>query len=591
MEKSLLLKVCTLFLAISVILGVSTSCTDHGTEMGSSEETSGATENEGNQTVESGSGSETDESSSETDESSSEESSQEETNTLLGDEVEYASSFTVSNVFDSNMVVQRNEYVRVWGWADESENGKKVSATFMGKRADALIENGEWEIVFRQKFAANTSLGNDLVVFSGDDTKYVFENILIGDVFMVIGQSNVQYNMGAYLANEPELKWTKELLKEDSIIRYNYNSNTQSEGYPVRGTVDVCVDAINDFGWVKPDESNIDQLSAIGYFIAHQIAELTENQIPVGISQFSANGRPLSVFLPNHLAEQYESDRLSKITVNINGESEEREIYVDPNFSSVVEARYMYNHYLNPFERMPIAGIVWYQGEAESKIELSSVYVERFTALIEYMRSTHNLVNKEFPVFFVEYPSVYKVEGSDNYLDTGRIRANIGMIPNSLSNSYVAVCSDLWDDTKNDNNIHPYCKYEQAERVTDLMQAVIYGTKTLDEATGPILESYELSSNRKTLTLKFSNYGEGLTTCDGGTSVIGFCGLTNKNDITAKIDVTATITAPDTITITFSKASCGVAYNCVAANFFGVDVNLCDSYGNPAKGIWIFVEP
>lgn len=580
MEKSLLLKVCTLFLAISVILGVSASCTDHGTEMGSSEETSGATENEGNQTVELGSGSETDESSSATDESSSEESSQEETNTLLGDEVEYASSFTVSNVFDSNMVVQRNEYVRVWGWADESENGKKVSATFMGKRADALIENGEWEIVFYQKFDANTSLGNDLVVFSGDGSEYVFEDVLIGDVFMVIGQSNVQYNMGAYLTNEPELKWTKELLKEDSIIRYNYNSNTQSEGYPVRGTADVCVDAINDFGWVKPDESNIDQLSAIGYFIAHQIADLTENQIPVGISQFSANGRPLSVFMPNSLAEKLGSDHFD----------ESKGIYIDNHYASV-EARYMYNQYINPFERMPIAGIVWYQGEAESHIDLSSVYVERFTALIEYMRSTHNLVNSEFPVFFVEYPSVYKVEGSSQYLDTGRIRATTGMIPNSLSNSYVAVCSDLWNDTTNDNNIHPYCKYEQAERVTDLMQAVIYGTKTLDESTGPILESYELSSNRKTLTLKFSNYGEGLTTSYGGTSVIGFCGLTNKNDITAKIDVTATITAPDTITITFSKASCGVAYNCVAANFFGVDVNLCDSYGNPAKGIWIFVEP
>ncbi len=580
MKKTVFLKICAIFLVLSVMLGIFVSCTDYGSGQGTSDETSGATEDESHETVESDSESDTSEGSSETGDESSEESSQEETNTVLGDEVEYAANFTVSNVFDSNMVVQRNEYVRVWGWADESENGKKVSATFMGKRADALIENGEWEIVFRQKFAANPSLGNDLVVYSDDDTEYVFEDVLIGDVFMVVGQSNVQYNMGAYLANEPELKWTKELLKEDSIIRYNYNSNTQSEGYPVRGTADVCVDAINDFGWIKPNESNIDQLSAIGYLIAHQIAELTENQIPVGISQFSANGRPLSVFMPNHLAEELGSDRFD----------ENKGIYVG-NYHGHVETRYMYNHYLNPFEKMPIAGIVWYQGEAESNIALSSVYVERFTALMEYMRSTHNLVNKDFPVFFVEYPSVYKVVGSDAYLDTGRIRATVGMIPNSLSNSYVAVCSDLWNDKTNDNNIHPYCKYEQAERVTDLMQAVIYGTKTLDEATGPILESYELSSNRKTLTLKFSNYGEGLTTSDGGTSVIGFCGLTNRNETTTKINVTAKITAPDTITITFSRASCGVAYNCVAANFFGVDVNLCDSYGNPAKGIWIFVEP
>ena len=571
MKKMYFLKICTIFLVLSMMLGIFVSCTDDGNGQETSDDTSSATETDGIETLDS----DTSESSSE-----SEEESSEETNILLGDEVEYAASFTVSNVFDSDMVIQRNEYVRVWGFADESENGKKVSATFMGKRADALIENGEWEIVFYQKFAANTSLGNDLVVYSGEDTEYVFEDILIGDVFMVVGQSNVQYKMSQYLANEPELKWTKELLKEDSIIRYNYNSNTQSEGYPTRGTAEVCVDAINDFGWIKPDESNIDALSAIGYLMAHQVAELTENKIPVGISQFSASGRPLSVFMPNDLAEKLGSDYFD----------EGKGIYIDSHYSHV-EARYMYNQYLNPFEKMPIAGIVWYQGEAESPINLSSVYVERFTALMEYMRSTHNLVNKEFPVFFVEYPSVYKVEGSDSYLDTGRIRATIGMIPSSLSNSYVAVCSDLWNDKTNDNNIHPYCKYEQAERVTDLMQAVIYGTKTLDETTGPILESYTLSSNRKTLTLKFSNYGEGLTTSDGGTNVKGFFGLTNKNETTEKINVTAEITAPDTITITFSKASCGIAYNCVAANFYGVDVNLCDSYGNPAKGIWIFEEP
>ena len=503
----------------------------------------------------------------------------EETNLIIGDEVEYAVSFSVSKVFTSDMVIQRNEYVRVWGFADESENGKKVSAAFMGERADAIIENGKWEIVFCQKHEANKNLGNSLKVYGAEGVEFVFEDVLIGDVFMVIGQSNVQYNIGGYLSAEPNLKWTKELIREDSIIRFNYNSNTQREGYPEKGTDEICEDVINDFGWVKPDASNIDGLSAIGYFIAHQITELTENGIPVGIAQFSASGRPLSVFMPNELAEELDSDYFD----------EEQGIYIDNHFSHV-EARYMYNQYIMPFEKMPIAGIVWYQGEAESNLTLSRVFVERFTALMEYMRSTHNLVNKEFPVFFVEYPSVYKVDGSDAYLDTGRIRATIGMIPNSLSNSYVAVCSDLWNDKTNDNNIHPYCKYEQAERVTDLMQAVIYGGKTLDEATGPILVSWEFSSDKKSVILKFSNYGEGLTTSNGGTEVKGFAGMDNKWGImsTSSCKATATITAPDTVTVTFSRTSMGVAYNYVADNFFGVDVNLCDSYGNPAKGLLIY---
>ena len=548
-----------------------------------------------------------------------------ETNLILGEDVEYASEFSVSNVFDSDMVIQRNEFVRVWGWAPESENGKKVSATFMGYQADALIENGEWEIVFYQRHEANASLGNDLVVYAGaldsmvdpiadneietdtetdeetgtetnlgTDTEteaegdtdkavvYVFEDVLIGDVFMVVGQSNVQYSVGQYLSSEPDLKWNPELIGENSIIRYNYNSNTQSVGYPRKGTDEVCKDAINDYGWVIPNESNVIHLSAIGYLMAHQIAELTDNNIPVGISQFSASGRPLSVFMPNELAEQIGSDRFDT----------EKGIYVDNHYAHV-EARYMYNHYMYAFERMPIAGIVWYQGEAESNIDLSSVYVERFTALMEYMRSTHNIYNKEFPVFFVEFPSAYRVllpngTYSPEYLDTGRIRACTGMIPLSLPNSYIAVGADLWDDETNTNNIHPYCKYEQAEKVTDLMQAVIYCTKTMDEVAGPTLISYEISEDRKTITLKFANCGDGLKTADGGETVMGIEPISKKNQLDTRSKLTVEITAPDTITITSTRAIYGVAYNCVAENFFGTDVNLCDSDGKPAHAFWIY---
>ncbi len=545
-----------------------------------------------------------------------------ETNLILGDDIEYASDFTVSNVFDSDMVIQRNEFVRIWGWAPESENGKKISATFMGYTADALIENGEWEIVFYQRHEANASLGNDLVVYAGvvvsefsiqsetevdseaetdsvtefdSETEseeeietnteadaiieYVFEDVLIGDVFMVVGQSNVQYSVGQYLASEPNLKWTPDFIGENSIIRYNYNSNTQSIGYPRKGTDEVCKDAINDYGWIIPSEKNVIHLSAFGYLMAHQIAELTDNGIPVGISQFSASGRPLSVFMPNELAEQLGSDHFDP----------EQGIYIDNHYGHV-EARYMYNQYMYPFERMPIAGIVWYQGEAESNIDLSSVYVERFTALMEYMRSTHNIYNKEFPVFYVEFPSVYKVGDSPEYLDTGRIRACTGMIPLSLSNSYIAVGSDLWDNKTNTNNIHPYCKYEQAERVTDLMQAVIYGTKTMDEVAGPTLVSYEISEDHKTIILKFTNCGEGLTTSDGGDIVNGFVPVAKKNKVDTRVNLTVEITAPDTITITASKAIRGVAYNAVASNYFGTDINLCDSDGIPAPAFWIYEE-
>lgn len=504
-----------------------------------------------------------------------------ETNLILGDEVEYAEDFSVSKVFTDNMVLQRNEYIRVWGWADESENGKKVSAEFLGLKADALIENGAWEIVFRQKLDANTALGNILTVYAGD-TFESFDDVLIGDVFMVIGQSNVQYSINEYLHYNPDPDWTYDDFNEDALIRFIYNSNTDNKGYPTRGTTEVCSDLISGNVWEIPSTDNIARFSALGYFFANDIIDRTNNEIPIGIIQMSASGRPLCTFMPNELADEYQSDFL-----DTDG------IYKGNHHKDNAIARYMYNHYMYAYEKMPLAGIVWNQGEAESHEDLSSVYVERFTALMTYMRDKHNLVNKEFPVFVVEFPTTYsKPEGYEGdwnqYLDTGRIRATMGMIPDSLPNSYIAVCSDLWDDETHENNIHPYCKLEQASRVADLAQAVMYSGKTLDEATGPILVSIEKNSGNTVFTLKFTNYGEGLTTADGGTIVNGIVAISKKNTVYTNCNVTAEITDVDTITVTTSKASAGIAYNCITGNFYGDEINLCDSFGNPAKAFWHF---
>jgi len=499
---------------------------------------------------------------------------------IFGDDHKHSSPFSVSKVFGSNMVLQRGEYLRVWGWARKSENGKKISASLMGLTADTIIANGEWEITFEQKLDACAELGNDLKVYTDSD-EVVFEDVLIGDVYMVIGQSNVQYNVSQYLKSGKNLKWNINQLDSNSVIRMNYNSNTDSVGYPVRGTKTVCEDVVTNNGWVIPNSNNIGRLSAYGYFTALKLAEHTDNKIPIGISQFSASGRTLSVFLPNEIADKYGTDRFDA----------GKGVYVG-NYHSSVVTRYMYNHYMYPYERMSIAGILWYQGESESAPLLSDAYVKKFSLLIEYMRSTHNLVNKDFPVFIMEFPSIYSkpsgYTGNWGYLDTGRIRAIMGRIPEVVPNSYIIGSSDLWNNREYADNVHPHCKYEQAERAAAAVNAVIYKKSGLDEVTGPILDSYEISADRKTITLKFKNYGDGLTTSDGSTNVIGFNCINAANALISNSDITATIIAPDTVVLTSSNVMYGVAYNAIAGYFYGEDINLCDSYGNPATAFWIY---
>ena len=84
-----------------------------------------------------------------------------------GEEIEYAKEFTVSRAIGKDMVIQRNEPVRIWGWAPESEEGKYVAAEFSGLSGKAKVENGEWTITLNGMLPANTTPENIRVYGDG----------------------------------------------------------------------------------------------------------------------------------------------------------------------------------------------------------------------------------------------------------------------------------------------------------------------------------------------------------------------------------------------------------------------------------------
>ena len=173
----------------------------------------------------------------------------------------YAEKFTVSNVFSSDMVVQRGEHIRVWGFADASENGHKVSGEFMGMFAEARIENGAWTLTFGARLNACAEQGNSMRIYT-DRTAFVFENVLVGDVFMVIGQSNVAYSMAAHRAAVPEAERGGVGYDVPSTpIRLHYNSLTQETGV-TRGTEEVCAELRNRETWKRADAAAVQDFSA-----------------------------------------------------------------------------------------------------------------------------------------------------------------------------------------------------------------------------------------------------------------------------------------------------------------------------------------
>lgn len=504
----------------------------------------------------------------ETEEEETEEETEMITDVMIGEEIEaeYAADFSVSRVFSDNMVVQRGEHIRVWGFAPESENGKKVSGEFKGMFAEALIENGEWCLTFGARLEADIN-GAEMTIYT-DTKEVVFSDILVGDVYMVIGQSNVEATVGGNVTTDAS----------DAIIRLNRTNNSTGGSFPEKGTDYVYKDFGNTKQWTKATANDIAGFSAIGYYFAKEIVERTNAKVPVGVIEIGFSGAPLGSYLPNEIAEEYDTDVLTSkgtyLTTGVN--------------AATSPGRFIYNCHLAPFEKYAMAGLIWYQGESNNSLGEAEKYNEVFAALMTYMRSTHNLVNKNFPVFIMEFPSIYQkpagFDGTWHFMELGIIRSYMGSIPTILKNSYVSVSNDLWANREYFNSLHPTCKPAQAERLAMLAEAVIYNNIALEDATGPVFKGAEISEDKKTVVITFTNVGDGLSTKNGGIDVLGIIGL--SYDAFGHVTVSPTsakITAKDQITVTFNTEVKAVAYNYDSEDYYGETINLCNSSGCPAS--------
>ena len=478
------------------------------------------------------------------------------------------------------MVIQRGEPVKVWGFASAGTDGNTISGTFMGATAETTIANGEWMLVFDRSFDACADLGNDLHVSSATK-EVVLHDVLIGDVYMVIGQSNCAYDMNSHwsFVSSSDVERCPRNSDYDLPIRINYNTLNVPNTSVKRGSAEEAKDLTRTNTWKIATQSNISNFSALGYLFARNYVQLTGGTVPIGMIEIDGNGQPLGAFLCNQVAEEFKTDSYSTakgyyVTTGINANW----------------GRYLYNEFMAPFSRMPIAGILWYQGESDYNGNELTRYAKVFTAYVEYMRGTHNTNNPDFPVYFIEFPSMYTqpagYSGNWAYMDVGRIRGRMGSMVTMAEGIYQVQSSDVWADKTYWNSLHPNCKYEQALRAAKIACAVNgEGGITLDNASGPIIESVTFSADSRTVTLKFKNVGEGLRTIDGSDTVRGFSAIAIGANVSS--DLTGTIIAPDTIEVTSPTFLHGIAYNVKTNYFFGDQLNLCNSAGIPAGAFFI----
>jgi sialate O-acetylesterase len=358
------------------------------------------------------------------------------------------------------MVLQQQSASKLWGWASPGEK-IKISASWDNKTIETSADgNASWKVNIQTPKAG----GPYTIVLQGEN-KITLENILIGEVWLASGQSNMEwsYNHGVKTLKEefPQLdKLNIRLFKIPKKTSTTLQANAEGS-------------------WATCDSNNLKAFSAVAYYYGKQLNK--ELNVPIGLISSNWGGTPAEVWTP---ADLVENNPILKDAATKN----------KPTAGWPVVPGYTYNAMIAPLTNYNIAGAIWYQGE--SNREAPSSYTELMNTMINAWRKAWN---NDFPFYYVQI-APYKYE-----------RYNIGALVReaqtknlSTKKTGMVVVSDLVDDTL---NIHPSNKKDVGLRLANLALAETYNIKKSGYKS-PGFKSFTVQGSAATIA--FDNAEAGL---------------------------------------------------------------------------------
>ena len=414
--------------------------------------------------------------------------------------------------FGDHMVMQRNAELRIWGWCDA---GEEVSVTLNGKEASTKGgEDGTWKVTLPAMEVSSMPL---TLQVKGTNVINI-NDVLIGEVWLCSGQSNMEWTVAASANRDAEIAAAKFPMIRHLKIAHRPSTVPLKD---VSAPWTVCSPAVAG------------TYTAAGYFMAKKLHQ--ELGVPIGLINSSWGGTRVEPWTPPvgfkevpALSDIYESvlgrtpgtdqykNSLStfiKASEAWNQEAKAALTTAQPigpspafpeqlrPFQSHQDPTMLYNGMIHALVGYPIRGAIWYQGESNHTEGM--LYFEKKKALIRGWRTLWG--QGEFPFYYVQIaPFQYGNEDGTILARFWEAQAAVQQLPNT---GMVVI-----NDIATLSNIHPPNKQDVGARLALLALKNDYGMKNL-VANSPEVESVELAG--KELLIKFKNTGGGLKTRDG----------------------------------------------------------------------------
>ena len=367
------------------------------------------------------------------------------------------------SILSSGMVLQRDKPVTIWG---TGTSGDTITVKFKDQTKQTVVRDGRWEVVLDPE----PHSGPYTLTVAGTAEQVTLQDILVGEVFIVAGQSNAEMSID-------EVNDTA-----DIFAKYANRSNLR---YYFADQVMAVKPRFDDGGaWTIAEPWAIGYSSAIGTFFANKLLELNKDlqDVPIGIIRVTYGGSTIEVFLPDTFFASI-------------GYKQQHE---DPIMSGY------WNGFIHTVAPFAAKAVLYYQGE--NSTQLGYAYESLLRAFIAAIRDEFRDPN--LPFFLVQLAG-YGENYYETDIDSWPVIREIQMrVANTVPNVAVVTAVDLGD--RDPLEIHPKDKRPIGERAAYRAMERLYGDSSYREVRSPEMREWTLSAGGE-YTIRFDYVTGGLT--------------------------------------------------------------------------------
>ncbi|MBI1373666.1 MAG: sialate O-acetylesterase [Phycisphaera sp.] len=417
-------------------------------------------------------------------------------------------------IFSSHMVIQRDRPIAVWGWADA---GEAVVVEFGGRHAEAKADaDGRWRV--RLDALPVSREGRTLTIAGAN--KVAFSDVLVGDVWLASGQSNMAMSARKSL----EWKETEPSAADDQLRVFRVN--------PLKASP---MEALDDCRgeWAAADAQTAGNVTAAGYYFARSLR--AELGVPIGLIDSAWGGtcaeywtshealeanpvtRPLwatfkakvDAFDPATATPKEEAQRLMEEFRKKNEAARAAKARLPKPpaiIGSPANKRYapcnMYNTMIHPLIPYTLRGVVWYQGE--SNRERAEQYETLLAVIIADWRTRWDAADLPFGI--VQLANLKDPGDEPHESEWAEEQWAQLRVSQTVPHTGLAVINDGQDTT-----LHPREKKKVGDRLALWALATVYG-KTGVAYTAPVYRDAAVEGGA--VRVRFDHAG-GLRSADG----------------------------------------------------------------------------